>query len=49
MTKTEDLIVGNGVEITLEEATKIILKTKKSRYAFQLTLQSQTLAQPYFL
>ena len=24
MTKTEDLIVGNGVEITLEEATKII-------------------------
>lgn len=31
MTKTEDLIVGNGDEITLGEATKIILKTKKSR------------------
>jgi IMP dehydrogenase len=31
MTKTEDLIVGKGSNITLKEATEIILKTKKSR------------------
>ena len=31
MTKTEDLILGKGINISLEEATKIILKTKISR------------------